>query len=109
MNENSGKDISDIIKKEFDASITLETTEKMTFEEVRNALALQIRQLLKENRQLLFASLYRIDVSEKDVREALENNDTAMVLAGLILNKLNEKLYWRNLYRSKNPDEEKLF
>ncbi len=72
------------------------------YEQVRSELANHIDHLLKTNRALLWASLYRIDVSEKDVRKAMSDKHSAMVLAELILQKLNEKLYWRNLYKDKS-------
>jgi hypothetical protein len=54
---------------------------------------------LKENKTLLYAQLYRIDVAEKDVKIALENKNSEYLLAEFILQKLNEKLYWRNKYK----------
>ncbi len=71
----------------------------MNYEDVRIALALYLKVLLKENRTLLFAQLYRIDVAEKDVRMAIENQNSEYLLAELILQKLNEKLYWRKKYK----------
>jgi hypothetical protein len=55
---------------------------------------------MRENRPYLYASLYRIDVSESDVRMALNQNLAEFILAELILKKLNEKLYWRNKYKT---------
>jgi hypothetical protein len=56
---------------------------------------------MRENRTLLYACLYRIDVSENDVRMAMNQNLSEYILAELILKKLNEKLYWRNKYKQK--------
>jgi hypothetical protein len=68
---------------------------------LRDALAQRIAVMIRENRQLLYANLYRIDVAEKDVRRAMGEKESALLLAELILKKLREKLYWRNLYRNK--------
>jgi hypothetical protein len=38
-------------------------------------------------------------VAEKDVKIALENKNSEYLLAEFILQKLNEKLYWRNKYK----------
>jgi hypothetical protein len=70
------------------------------YQELRSALAAFIKNLMNENKALLFASLYRIDVSEKDVRLALTQNIPEYLLAELILKKLQEKLYWRNKYKT---------
>jgi len=72
------------------------------YEDIRHALASHVAILMKENRDFLFAKLYRIDVSEKDVKMALTQNQSHYVLAELILRKLNEKLYWRKKYATKN-------
>ncbi|MEY2799286.1 MAG: hypothetical protein RI934_274 [Bacteroidota bacterium] len=72
---------------------------EMNYEDLRIALAHYLAVLLKENRTLLYAQLYRIDVAEKDVKMALENKNSEYLLAELILQKLNEKLYWRNKYK----------
>lgn len=81
-------------------------TQDIRYEEVRSFLADKIDYLLKNNKQLLFASLYRIDVAEKDVRQAMGEKESALLLAELILRKLNDKIYWRNLYRNKTNNEE---
>lgn len=71
----------------------------INYEDLRSHLALYLKTLMRENRAYLYASLYRIDVSENDVRMAMNQNMAEFILAELILKKLNEKLYWRNKYK----------
>jgi hypothetical protein len=75
--------------------------QQIRYEELRSFLSEKIDHLLKNNKPLLYASLYRIDVAEKDVRKAMGEKDSALLLAELILRKLNDKIYWRNLYKNK--------
>ncbi len=72
----------------------------INYEDLRSHLALYLKTLMKENRTLLYACLYRIDVKESDVKMAMSQNLSEFILAELILKKLNEKLYWRNKYKS---------
>lgn len=74
----------------------------INYEDLRSHLALYLKTLMKENRTMLYACLYRIDVSENDVRMAMNQNLSEFILAELILKKLNEKLYWRNKYKQNN-------
>lgn len=95
-------DLTASVQKDLNIETGLSSKEKITYEEVHSALSQKINQLLHENKQLLFASLYRIDVAEKDVRIALGSKNTADLLAEMILQKLSDKIYWRNKYKSKN-------
>lgn len=74
--------------------------DNIDYEDLRSALAAYIKSLMNENKAYLYASLYRIDVSEKDVRLALTQNIPEFLLAEMILKKLKEKLYWRNKYKT---------
>lgn len=64
-----------------------------------NLILPRVRELLKEEKHLLFAYLYRIDVSEDRVRNSIHSSDAAEKIAALIIHKLKEKLYWRNKYK----------
>jgi hypothetical protein len=68
------------------------------FEIFRERLAAHIFDLIQNDYNRLLAILYRIDVDEKKVRECLEGNgvsDVAEGLAGLIIDRLIQKIEYR--------------
>lgn len=100
--EPNPKELDEQLRAQLQIDTTgLITADDFGYEALRDALAQRIAVMICENRQLLFATLYRIDVAEKDVRMAMGEKESALLLAELILKKLQEKLYWRNLYRNK--------
>lgn len=101
------QELSHSLEQEFNIASSLGLRDQLNYEDIRSALAIRIALLLKENKQLLYASLYRIDVAEKDVRMAMAEKETPSLLAELILQKLSEKIYWRTKYRTKQNDIEK--
>ena len=100
MSEQTQGPLIQAIKKQFGDNCLPASIDINTYDDIRTALAAYIKNLLNENKAYLFASLYRIDVSEKDVRLALTQNIPEYLLAELILKKLQEKLYWRNKYKT---------
>ena len=96
--ENSSELIEQL-NSQFPETMAIGLKNEMNYEDLRIALAQYLAILLKENKTLLYAQLYRIDVAEKDVKIALENKNSEYLLAEFILQKLNEKLYWRNKYK----------
>lgn len=105
MSEELQEPIIQAIKKQFGDDCLPSAIQNNNYEDVRSALASYIKNLLQENKAYLFASLYRIDVSEKDVRLALTQNIPEYILAEMILKKLQEKLYWRNKYKQNDKIE----
>ena len=71
----------------------------LKYHDIRTQLAIYLKTLIRENSTYLYALLYRIDVAERDVKMAFNQNMPEFILAELILKKLNEKLYWRNKYK----------
>ena len=96
--ENSSELIEQL-NSQFPETMAIGLKNEMNYEDLRIALAQYLAILLRENKTLLYAQLYRIDVAEKDVKIALENKNSEYLLAEFILQKLNEKLYWRNKYK----------
>lgn len=100
MSDTSQDSLVIAIKSHFGENSLPAIHEHIEYDDLRSALAAYIKSLMNENKAYLYASLYRIDVSEKDVRLALTQNIPEFLLAELILKKLKEKLYWRNKYKT---------
>ena len=100
MSETSQDSLVVAIKSHFGDQSLPTIQDNIDYEDLRSALAAYIKSLMNENKAYLYASLYRIDVSEKDVRLALTQNIPEFLLAEMILKKLKEKLYWRNKYKT---------
>ncbi len=76
--------------------------------EMRPKLIVLINELINKDFQLLVQLLYRIDVNEKKIRLYLNekpNEDSAIVLADLIIERQQQKIETRKKFRSKNPGE----
>jgi hypothetical protein len=100
MSDTSQDSLVIAIKSHFGDQSLPAIQDNIDYEDLRSALAAYIKSLMNENKAYLYASLYRIDVSEKDVRLALTQNIPEFLLAEMILKKLKEKLYWRNKYKT---------
>jgi hypothetical protein len=84
------------------------STEKASEEKIRAQLVSLINELINEDFQALIQLLYRIDVSEKNIRINLEKNsdiDSATVLADLIIERQLQKIDSRKKFNSNNSDE----
>jgi hypothetical protein len=66
--------------------------------ELLNELSNAVLELLHKETHILFAYLYRIDVLEKDVKKAMNAQEPHTEIAILIIQKLKNRQYWRNLY-----------
>jgi hypothetical protein len=99
MSEANNEGLINAVQENFGDSSIPALKNDLNYEDLRSFLALHLKTLMRENRAYLYASLYRIDVSENDVRMAMNQNMAEFILAELILKKLNEKLYWRNKYK----------
>jgi hypothetical protein len=82
-------------------------SEEERFRELRAILIRRIEELIEKDTGKLMFVLYRIDVSEKKVRESLTANsslDYASVLADLIIERQIEKIETRKKYGDGNGD-----
>ncbi len=104
--EQSDKELIIALNSQFEDHAIPGIKNELNYEDVRHALAAHLQYLMKENKDYLYAQLYRIDVLEKDVRMALSQNHPHYLLAELILKKLNEKIYWRKKYSKENGKTE---
>lgn len=85
-----------------------------TIEELEAVLAQRVATLIQNEPDVLFQLLYRIDVKERLVQEALARPDlspadTATAIARLIIERQWQKIETRRKYRQdhSNDDEEK--
>ncbi len=81
----------------------LEPTEKYSEEELTALLAIHINQLLQNNFEKLVSLLYRIDVSEKKLKQLLKDHpkeDAGNIIASLIIERQLEKIKSRKLFKT---------
>jgi hypothetical protein len=66
-----------------------------------------IRSLLLDQPDQLVQLLYRVDIDEAKVKEALKttNQDHAIVIANMILERLQKTLQTRKTFSSRNPND----
>lgn len=89
----------------------IHVTQSLQFEslnEVREELITLINELINKDFQSLIQLLYRIDVNEKKIRLYLNektNEDSANVLADLIIERQLQKIESRKKFRSKTSGE----
>lgn len=92
--------------------LALELPDKLTYQEVKEKLSVYINHLINKDFEKLVALLYRIDVNEKKLQQFLQtqmDENTAELIADLILQRQLEKIKSRQQYNRGNPfsEEEK--
>lgn len=83
-----------------------------TYEDLHKALSERINFLLTANLPLVLSSLYRLDVSEKKLKEALANETgtpASDLMATMIIERQLEKIASRKTFRTDTsiPEDEK--
>lgn len=76
-------------------------------EEIRRQLIVLINELINKDFNALVQILYRIDINEKKLKQILEDSpqeDTAPVIAGLIIKRQLEKIESRKNFRNAHDD-----
>lgn len=79
-----------------------------TSEEVFKKLTTFINHLINDDFSQLVSLLYRIDVSEKKLRQVLDatnGKEAASVIAAMIIERQLEKIHSREKFKSKNEGE----
>ena len=85
----------------------LQTRAGANWEEIRSALSSHINELINRDFNQLVSLLYRVDVSEKKLRDMLAGQggeDSAQLIADLILERQVQKLRSRREHRSDDKD-----
>jgi putative ubiquitin-RnfH superfamily antitoxin RatB of RatAB toxin-antitoxin module len=87
--------------------------ETVSLQQLRLKLSVHINDLIKNNFETLLALLYRIDVSEKKLKDVLSNNptlDAGDIIADLIIERQQQKITFKQQFTGKssgNSNEEK--
>jgi hypothetical protein len=92
-----------------DMAIALPAT--ISLEEIQDALALHLNQLIKNDFEKLVVTLYRIDVSEQKLKQLLvqhPDRDAGQLIASLIIERQLQKMKTRRQFgqHANGPDEE---
>lgn len=85
--------------------LTLEPTKKYSLQELTELLAVQVNRLLQTNFEQLVNLLYRIDVSEKALKQLLAQHpkaDAGYLIATLIIERQLQKMKTRQQYKTKD-------
>jgi len=98
--------------KDLNQSYGWELADSLTIQELEALLAEIVNGWIRSDFTRLVQFLYRIDISESRLRLLLEENtqeDTGQLLAGLILERLWQKIESRRRYKPGEPtsDEER--
>jgi hypothetical protein len=91
------------IKNMLQSMMDLEPTEKYSVEELTAMLAIHINKLLQSNFEKLVNLLYRIDVSEKKLKQLLKDHpkeDAGNIIASLIIERQLEKIKSRKQFKT---------
>lgn len=99
----ANSDIIHNIQKEWGLTLRPEISE----EDLIRVLGERINDMIRHDMQTLFTLLYRIDVSEKRIREMLATHkgvDAGLILAALVLDRQKQKLATRKLFQQPPED-----
>ena len=106
MSDNNISLVQEQLSVDFNLPVT---TDK---EKLVHALAAGINQLIQTDFARLINMLYRIDISEKTMKETLEqqaDEDAGLLIARLIIERLLQKLQMRAQFKASDniPDDDK--
>jgi len=91
------------VQQQLQDILTLEPTKKYSLQELTALLATHVNHLLQHNFQQLVNLLYRIDVSEKNLKQLLAANpkeDAANIIAVLIIERQLQKIKTRQQFKT---------
>ena len=88
----------------------IELSDQLSFESMKEKLTLHINHLISSDFETLVALLYRIDVSEAKLKQALKNDqasDAGKIIADLIIERQMEKIKTRENFKPTDGPGEK--
>ncbi len=97
---------SDIINS-INSDWALQLNTSLTEEELIQAFAVHLNDMIVNDFAQLITALYRIDVSEQKIRQTLKENpraDAGRIIAHLIVERQKQKIKTRERYRSRDND-----
>lgn len=104
MTDNfSDKETTALILRDFEL---VEPNKEITEQELLNYLSDAIAYMIEHKLDFLLSLLYRLDVSERKINEALlpgNTEDAPNALAKLVLERQKQRVATKRAYREKNP------
>ena len=100
---SASSDIISSINKDW----ALQLNTSLTEEELIQAFAVHLNDMIVNDFAQLITALYRIDVSEQKIRQTLIDNpsaDAGRIIAHLIVERQKQKIKTRERYRSRDND-----
>ncbi len=91
------------MQQELQGILSLEPTQSYTLQELKELLAKHVNNLLQTNFEQLVNLLYRIDVSEKNLKALLAQNpkqDAGDIIAVLIIERQLQKIKSRQQFKT---------
>ncbi len=78
----------------------------LSVDSLKSAIAFRVQELLSSDPSLLFSYLYRLDVSETKLKEALDpsGGDIVKAISKLIYNRQLERVKTKNSYKQSTID-----
>ena len=105
MDKSLSQQTTEIIARDFGLEVG---DDPMTEQELFDLLADQVAYMIEHRLEALFSLLYRLDVSEAKIREALapEAEEIANVaIARLVLERQKQRIHTKNFYRQQKLDD----
>lgn len=85
----------------------LSSNDLVSKEKILAALTWRVEQLIAGNPDQLFSMLYRLDISERKIKEAMATeHEVTKKIAVLIYERQLEKIVSRNYFKSERPDDD---
>lgn len=98
---------SQILAETLAGNFDLNINDLVSREKIINALTWRVDQLIAGNPDQLFSMLYRLDISEKKIKEAIAGDeDVTKKIAVLIYERQLEKIISRRQFKSDQPDDD---
>lgn len=106
MTDNSSnQETTALILRDFEL---VEPNKEMTEQELLDYLSDAIAYMIEHKLDFLLSLLYRLDVSERKINEALlpvNTEDAPIALAKLVLERQKQRVATKRAYREKNPTD----
>ena len=102
------KELDPIMISQLSQSLEIDLQEKRSIEELKLILSAYINDLINHDFNKLMRILYRVDVSEKVLKENLQkyNEDAGAIFAGMIIERQLQKMKTRERFQSNNDISE---
>ena len=109
MNQN--ENLNELVNEMEKSELPIQCKINITLAELRSLLSEHIHTLITKDFSRLIAILYRLDISEKKLKELLQHqsqNDAGLIIADMIIERQLQKIESRKKYSNNNdisPDD----